>query len=115
MGRGWRLGTGYHRVIEASALVLDGRKIQWQGAHARGHNKDSIGIVVTGNNLVPGQEWDREQEEALADWLRFMHIFWPAAKAFGHRALPGAVTECPGLDVRDWAESMGLEHLVIGQ
>jgi hypothetical protein len=111
LGRGWRLGNGYHRVVEVE-LVVDGRKIQWQGAHCKGWNQNSIGIVVTGNNCVVGQEWSWDQQTRLANLLLYLSGLWPAAKARGHRDMPGAKTECPGIDITDWLRGQELRRLI---
>ena len=98
-GRGWRLGTGYQRVIEADGQVYDGRKLQQRGAHTKGWNTNSIGICVVGNNLVPGEGWTSEEETALLDTLIYFRKMFPNIKVGGHRDAPGARTECPGLNI----------------
>jgi len=39
---------GYHFVIKLDGTVEKGRALCFQGAHVRGHNKDSIGICYVG-------------------------------------------------------------------
>ena len=40
-------GIGYHYVI-GDGFIEAGRPDYWPGAHARGHNKDSLGIMLFG-------------------------------------------------------------------
>jgi hypothetical protein len=46
--RGWR-GVGYHFVVMPSGRVYEGRPSWSIGAHASGHNGDSIGIALAGD------------------------------------------------------------------
>ena len=48
LNRGW-FGCGYHFVIHANGEIYEGRSMDSIGAHARGHNRTSIGICVIGN------------------------------------------------------------------
>ena len=45
--RGWA-GIGYHFVIGLNGLIEYGRPVEKQGAHTKGHNKNSIGICYIG-------------------------------------------------------------------
>jgi len=47
LARGWS-DIGYHYVIGLDGTVESGRCISKQGAHTKGHNKDSIGICYIG-------------------------------------------------------------------
>ena len=113
VGRGWRLGTGYHRVIEADGSVLDGRKVQRVGAHAKGSNTASIGICVVGNNTVAGQHWTDAQHDALKDALFYFALQYPYAYVCGHRDTKGANTLCPGLDIRNYCNVRGINVLTL--
>ena len=46
--RGWN-DIGYHWIIEGEGKVSKGREENKIGAHAKGHNRGTIGICVTGN------------------------------------------------------------------
>lgn len=48
LDRGWS-GIGYHWVITGDGALHVGRRETKSGAHTKGHNKNSIGICVTGN------------------------------------------------------------------
>ena len=49
-GNGWS-DIGYHYVIKRNGLVEAGRPVSISGAHAKGHNADSIGICLVGGML----------------------------------------------------------------
>jgi N-acetyl-anhydromuramyl-L-alanine amidase AmpD len=46
--KGWS-DIGYHYFIDKHGKVFDGRPILKMGAHCAGHNRDSIGICVSGS------------------------------------------------------------------
>lgn len=104
--RGW-LEIGYHWVIEADGTVISGRPISLEGAHVKGHNQNSWGLCVTGNNTDPGEAWSTAQKNQLAQFVRWFSTFFPTAAVCGHRDLPGTATECPGLDVRQLLRDLG--------
>ncbi len=104
----FRFGIGYARVIEAGGEVLDGRKIQRVGAHAKGSNTTSIGVCVVGDNTVGGQHWTVAQNRSLEATIRYYLTLYPYLRIGGHRDTPGAATECPGLDVATWCENRGI-------
>ena len=91
---------GYHFVILQNGHVKAGRPVEKIGAHAHHHNLKSIGICVTGDNTRPGSSWTQNQIGSLRALVDTLKIFWPSAEVLGHRDLPGAATECPGLNVR---------------
>lgn len=107
--RRFKWGTGYHRVIEGDGGVLDGRRVQRVGAHAKGSNTRSIGICVVGDNTNPARKWTIRQEESLADTLTYFCELYIGAKVCGHRDTIGAATECPGLDVAKWCQDRGID------
>lgn len=100
-------GCGYHFVVEQDGILLPGRPLAEEGAHAKGHNATSVGICVTGNNVDPGEAWGIPQQNTLAQFVRWFLVFHPGATVCGHRDLEGAHTECPGLDVRTLLRGLG--------
>ena len=97
-GNGWSDG-GYARVIDGDGDVHDMRRIQRIGAHARGHNHDSIGVCVVGNNLKAGQGWTPAQVHSLIHLCVYLMSCYPGLMVFGHSDV--ANTACPGLDLGD--------------
>ena len=73
-----------------------GRPVDKTGAHVRGKNKHSVGVAVTGNNLVVGQEWSFIQKHILKLLLSVLVVMFPDAQIVGHSDL--ADTDCPGTD-----------------
>lgn len=106
--KGWS-DTGYHRVIEATGRVYDGRPLQLVGAHARGNNSNSIGICVVGDNTTEEHRWTLLQEGSLALTIKYYSDLYPLAQVCGHRDTRGASTECPGLDIGDWCRERSID------
>jgi len=97
--RGWS-GVGYHFVCESSGEMKLSRSIGKVGAHVKGSNRNSIGICLVGDNTQPEQRWREIQIETLKNWISVLTVIFPEAHVCGHRDMPNATTECPGLDVR---------------
>jgi hypothetical protein len=96
--RGWA-DIGYHfgiELVDSRFEILMGRIPDVPGAHAQGHNADSIGICFVGNfdhRPVPPEQW--RLGLALTRWLCALHRI-PPERVFGHREFQPAKT-CPGL------------------
>ena len=56
-GNGWS-DIGYHYVILLDGTIARGRPLDVAGAHVKGHNKDSVGVVYVGGTDVTGQPQD---------------------------------------------------------
>jgi len=69
LSKGWD-GIGYHFVIEKDGKIARGRPEHYHGAHTRGKNLSSIGIVLTGNfdAFLP----TKAQQEALKEVLEYL-------------------------------------------
>jgi N-acetyl-anhydromuramyl-L-alanine amidase AmpD len=92
---------GYHLVIDPEGRVLEGRSLEFQGAHAYGDNNiQNIGVCLIGNF-----ETDKPTQKALdslrqtIDQLRAAYKI-PKASVWGHRDL--RKTECPGDNLQRW-------------
>lgn len=89
-------GIGYNYFIEKNGDIFEGRGM-YVGAHAKNHNRDSIGIALAGNfdENLPTEE----QMEALIDiCLEFMKRYdIEPSKVIGHREIEGVEKTCPGL------------------
>ncbi len=97
---GW-IDIGYHFVIGNGTLSGDGeiepgRAIWSVGAHARGHNRGSVGICLVGNFCETSPTG--KQLTSLTDLLRkLLEDFHLSGSAISlHRNVPGCRTECPG-------------------
>jgi N-acetyl-anhydromuramyl-L-alanine amidase AmpD len=95
--RGWD-GIGYHYVITVKGQLQVGRPEYWQGAHVRGHNKDSIGICMIGTDKFNLDQWS-----ILENLVRKLIIKYPEAKVRGHNEVSDK--KCPGFDVQWWLQN----------
>lgn len=110
LDRGWQ-DIGYHFVIRRNGQVEDGRDIAKAGAHAAGHNQNSIGICLVGGINESGQPADQYttyQHRALHDLLLQLRDRFPHTRICGHRDLPGVSKACPSFDVSDWLRLRGI-------
>ncbi len=89
-------GIGYNYFIEKNGDIFEGRGM-YVGAHAKNHNRDSIGIALAGNfdETLPTEN----QIESLIDiCLDFMiHYDIGPNRVIGHREIEGVEKTCPGL------------------
>lgn len=89
---GWS-GIGYHFFVRKDGKVYEGRPITKVGAHAYGHNSDSIGICFEGNFEV--EKMPDVQKEAGKEIVAYVLKKYPSITSIvGHRDL--MATACPG-------------------
>ena len=101
--REWHLArgfsdVGYHYVVRLDGTVEKGRDLARPGAHAHGHNHDSVGICYVGGGT--GQDTRTPaQKNSITDLITAVRLlFGEHIKVYGHRELAGAATLCPGFD-----------------
>ena len=114
---------GYHYVVDVDGQVWTGRAHDEVGAHAVGHNANSLGVCMVGG-AEPTARYTRAQWDSLAELVALLSRQLRIAPMFaatpgvpgicGHRDLSpdkngdGQVTQhewlktCPGFDVRHW-------------
>lgn len=95
-------GVGYHFIIERKGKLVNGRPEYWQGAHASGHNENSIGICMIGTD-----DFNYDQWAILNNLVRKLLIKYPDAKVMGHNEVSDK--SCPGFDVQKWLVKIGLK------
>lgn len=98
--QGWS-GIGYHYVIDIDGKVETGRAEYQTGAHAKGHNANSIGICYIGGLDINGKPKDtrtQEQRESLAELVARLKVKYPKATVHGHNEF--ANKACPCFNVR---------------
>lgn len=93
-GNGWD-DIGYHYVILTDGMTEKGRDESKVGAHARGHNRNSIGICMIGTDVFKEMQWYR-----LRELVAQLLTKYPAAKVIGHNEI--SHKSCPGFDVQEW-------------
>lgn len=98
---GWS-DIGYHWVIELDGSLKEGRKEHLNGAHAKGHNSDSIGVVYVGgcdSKMNPKDTRTVAQKETLRCLLEDLRGRYPQAEIIGHRDVSSK--SCPSFDAKD--------------
>lgn len=84
------LRAGYNFYIRKSGEVVNLRPLEQIPAHARGHNKHSIGICYEGGLDITGQSRDtrtQAQKTSLLRLIRHLLICFPSSWVCGHRDL----------------------------
>lgn len=97
---------GYHHVIYVNGAIASGRAHEEVGAHARGHNANSIGVCLVGTDRFTPAQW-----ASLRELVTLLREKFPGAAVAGHGSLSGAHTACPGFSVADWLAG-GMNPLV---
>lgn len=114
--RGWS-GCGYHAVIRRDGTIEKGRPLERPGAHARGHNSNSIGICLIGgvdSHSTATCNFTRKQFANLSALVDSLLQNYGPVRVIGHRDLSPdldgdgtidaseRIKECPCFDVIDW-------------
>jgi N-acetylmuramoyl-L-alanine amidase len=106
--QGWS-DIGYHYVVYLDGSIHTGRPIEVSGAHTKGLNKNSIGVVYVGGidamNFKPKDTRTHKQKEALDCLLNELLGTYKAATLHGHNEF--AAKACPSFDVQK-----EYEHLI---
>lgn len=104
--RGWE-SNGYHYTIEKKGKTVKNpyRALDYHGAHTKGYNTKSIGIVLAGNFdvFLP----TREQKDSLMQLLKSLTKKYniPISKIVPHRAFSSK--SCFGSKLSDtWAQEL---------
>lgn len=91
---------GYHFVVKLDGTIEAGRSISEIGAHCKGNNYDTVGVVYVGGldeNGKPADTRTEAQKVALKALLKTLCILYPSiAKVSGHRNY--AAVDCPCFD-----------------
>ena len=96
LDRGWA-DIGYHYVIRRDGVPEFGRPEGIQGAHVRGHNRNSLGICLVGGKGM--FNFTAIQMFALQELFMTLSKRYPDAEWFGHRDLDTGKA-CPQFDVK---------------
>lgn len=101
LDRGWS-DIGYHFVVELDGTVCDGRPLEKSGAHAKGHNSQSVGVCYVGgvdSDMEAKDTRTDEQAVALVELITFLKEQFPEAVVIGHRDV--SEKECPSFDAKE--------------
>ena len=101
---GWA-DIGYHYLIDRDGTVTEGRPMEKDGAHARGHNKGTVGISLWGGH--GSNEKDQFEDNFTADQGRALRkLIAKLKEAHGSLDIIGhnqvAAKACPGFHVPSW-------------
>lgn len=113
--KGW-LDDPYHFVIRRNGEVEEGRPIEEIGAHCKGHNKNSIGVVLVGGV---------SEDDVTKSELNFTHEQWKTLNSFipelaekyniknihGHNEY-SKIKTCPNFDVQVWLKSKEIKPIL---
>ena len=106
---------GYHILIFADGSWQAGRAIWEVGAHAKGYNRNSIGIMYQGGLDKSGTPKDTRtpaQRKTCKDIKQMLNYIYPGIEHMGHRDLSvdlngdGVISKnewmkvCPSFDVK---------------
>lgn len=108
-GNGWS-DIGYHYVVRLDGTVEAGRPESRDGAHAKGHNRNTIGVCYVGGcdrSMKPKDTRTPAQVKALRCLIIDLKKRYPAAITLGHRDLPNVAKACPSFDA--YAEYAGID------
>lgn len=93
--KGWS-DIGYHGLVCKQGWYWTGRDIKIPGAHAKGYNKNSIGLVWVGRDVCNTEQYYTLIEKTAA----YAHQFKiPVKNVLGHCELPGVEKTCPNLNM----------------
>lgn len=85
--KGWS-DIGYHFVIDIDGFISHGRDVKRQGAHVKGFNKYSLGIVYVGgldSEMRPKDTRTEDQKKSLKILLKALKNHFPESEIKGHR------------------------------
>ena len=85
--RGWK-GCGYHYIVRLDGQVEVGREEKEIGAHVKGYNRHSIGVVYVGgldSNMKAKDTRTDAQKEELICLIKNLKAVHPGAEILGHR------------------------------
>ena len=102
LGFGWD-GIGYHKVIQRSGKIENGRPEYWVGAHVKGFNNFSLGVCMIGRN-----NFLKEQFVSLEKVIKKWKFDYPNSKIIGHCDFKNTEKTCPNFDVTKWVNLLKL-------
>ncbi|MET4695021.1 N-acetylmuramoyl-L-alanine amidase [Endozoicomonas lisbonensis] len=106
---------GYHWVIERDGSLKQGRPIGDWGAHAKGHNHESVGICLVGglgDSSQPEDNFTAAQKQILKLLVAGHQAVYPTAIVKGHNHF-NKTKDCPCFAVKEWLESEGLTEVLL--
>jgi hypothetical protein len=95
--------VSYTFALHPSGAILEGRELQYVGAHTAGNNSSSLAFVLIGNyTSTPPTAEQIDAARWLRDHLIDEGYLTPGTyPTGGHQDAPGNSTECPGAAAED--------------
>jgi len=106
VARGWKR-EGYHFLIRLDGTIERGRPIDMIGAHAKGFNRNSIGIAYAGGIDDDGchvNTMNKDQTDAMFVLIDSLAVVFGQLQLIGHNDVTDRKT-CPNFDVSEWWSS----------
>lgn len=107
--------VGYHYLIGRGGEVVQGRPVEKQGAHAKGHNKESIGVALFGGfgsdaDDLATDHFTPVQLAAMYELIRNLQQQYQIKNenVIGHNRV--SAKSCPGFRVQKWLSGMSLSE-----
>lgn len=101
-GNGWS-DIGYHYVVDLDGTIELGRDVALVGAHATGHNANSVGVCyIGGRDAKTGCGKDTRtdaQKVSLRVLLQHLRARFPEARIIGHCDV--SKKQCPCFDAKN--------------
>lgn len=97
--RGW-CDIAYHRLIAPDGAVYEGRPLGAVGAHAAGHNHNTVGYCFLTNDTITDEAKSAFVAQLAADQAAAARTPW---KVITHRSV--CPTHCPGDTIAEWVGS----------
>lgn len=100
--KGWS-DIGYHDVIRINGSIERGRDYNKSGAHVRGYNSNSLGVVLVGGvdeYNDPEANFTQDEWKSIARYCRMVKAQLPHISIHGHNEFSSKA--CPSFDVQEW-------------
>ena len=101
LAKGWST-IGYHYLIQLDGTIQKGRPIERPGAHCKGQNTNSIGVVyvggMTSDMSAPKDTRTPMQKQGFGILLWTLKNRFPGATIHGHNEFSNKA--CPSFDVQ---------------
>jgi N-acetylmuramoyl-L-alanine amidase len=99
VGRGWS-DIGYHFLVDLDGYIHPARPVHMQGAHTKGQNWNSIGIVYVGGLDEDGNDtMTTEQARSIRHLIEALRTIYGPLTLHGHKEFKN--TMCPGFEVNE--------------
>ncbi len=100
----WGSGIGYHYVVLEDGTIQKGRWVDYAGAHVKGYNSHSIGIVRIGGMGADGKAIYDATPEQYAAIERLVEVLLNEYQlepkdVLGHNEYPNVNKSCPLMDM----------------